>query len=113
MVRHVGNPNKFKTDFMRIVALPFYWLGQVAIMAYQEGIPPFERNSASLLNSTSRLRLVKQWLKHIRFFLQRSDQSPTLFWDELMKIRLQTWYDEDEADPRGDPDGLLGFFPEH
>lgn len=94
-------------------ALPFYWLGQVALLAYQEGLPPFEHNSPNNLNVDARFKLVKRWLKHIRGFLHRRDQGPTLFWDELMKIRLQTWQLEVENDPTEDPNGLLEFFPEY
>lgn len=93
-------------------AVPFYWLGQVALLAYQEGLPPFEPNSANNLNVEARFRLVKQWLKHIRGFLRKSDGA-TLFWDELMKIRLQTWQQEVESDTAEDQEGLLGFFPDH
>lgn len=92
-------------------ALPFYWLGQIAILAYQENQPPFEPNSENNLKSEMRFRLVKQWLRHIRIFLKKADHAPTLFWDELMKIRLQGWQAEAEGTP-DDQDGLLGFFPD-
>lgn len=95
------------------LVLPFYWLGQVSLLAHQEGLPPFEFNSPNNLKTEVRFRMVKQWLKHIRGFLKRSDEAPTLFWDELMKIRLQTWQVELESDTTEDQDGLLGFFPEH
>jgi hypothetical protein len=95
-------------------ALPFYWLGQVSLLAYQESLPPFEQNSPNNLKVEVRFRLVKQWLKHIRGFLKKSDdQQPTLFWDELMKMRLQTWQQEVDGDSADDQEGLLGFFPEH
>ncbi|KAL0956223.1 hypothetical protein HGRIS_002379 [Hohenbuehelia grisea] len=92
-------------------ALPFYWLGQVVMLAYQEGLPPFEHNSTNNLNVEVRFKMVKQWLKHIRGFLRRSDGSPTMFWDELMKIRLQT--SRPEGREGEDQEGLLGFFPEY
>ncbi|TRM69260.1 fungal-specific transcription factor domain-containing protein [Schizophyllum amplum] len=96
-------------------SLPFYWLGQVALLAHQEGLPPFEPNSENNLNGEVRFKMVKKWLKHSRGFVRMSDKGPTVFWDELMKIRLQTWQlemeDEVVAVNEDDP-GLLGFFPE-
>ncbi|TFK44484.1 fungal-specific transcription factor domain-containing protein [Crucibulum laeve] len=89
--------------------LPFYWLGQVALLAYQEGLPPFECNSQNNFKVDVRFRLVKLWLKHIRAFLKSNDEAPTLFWDELMKLRLQSWQIEIDSDLE-DHDGLLGFF---
>lgn len=95
------------------LALPFYWLGQVSLLAFQEALPPFEQDSPNNLKVEVRFRLVKQWLRHIRGFLKKGDQTPTLFWDELMKIRLQTWQQEVIGGEDDDQDGLLGFFPEH
>lgn len=92
--------------------LPFYWLGQVALLAYQEGLPPFQPNSPDNLKAELRFKLVKQWLKHIRAFLKSNDEAPTLFWDELMKLRLKSWQMEFESDFLEDQDGLLGFFAE-
>ena len=93
-------------------ALPFYWLGQVSLLAYQEKYPPFEMHSENNLKVEVRFRLVKQWLKHIRGFLKQTDQAPTLFWDELMRIRLRSWQAEIEGGAGDDQDGLLGFFPD-
>lgn len=93
-------------------ALPFYWLGQVSLLAYQEKYPPFELHSENNLKVEVRFRLVKQWLKHIRGFLKQTDQAPTLFWDELMRIRLRSWQAEIEGGAGDDQDGLLGFFPD-
>jgi hypothetical protein len=93
-------------------ALPYYWLGQVSLLAYQENYPPFEPGSENNLKGEVRFRLVKQWLRHIRGFLTKSDQAPTLFWDELMRIRLQSWQAEIDGGGGDDQDGLLGFFPE-
>jgi hypothetical protein len=93
-------------------ALPFYWLGQVSLLAYQEKYPPFEPHSENNLKVEVRFRLVKQWLKHIRGFLKQTDQVPTLFWDELMRIRLRSWQAEIEGGAGNDQDGLLGFFPD-
>ena len=93
-------------------ALPFYWLGQVSLLAYQEKYPPFEMHSENNLKGEVRFRLVKQWLRHIRGFLKQTDQAPTLFWDELMRIRLQSWQADIEGGGGDDQDGLLGFFPD-
>ncbi|KAF7984263.1 hypothetical protein HWV62_16106 [Athelia sp. TMB] len=93
-------------------ALPYYWLAQVALLAYQENYPPFEPGSENNLKSELRFRMVKQWLRHIRGFLKKTDQAPTLFWDELMRIRLKSWQAEIEVGGGDDQEGLLGFFPE-
>ncbi|KAG7090941.1 hypothetical protein E1B28_010013 [Marasmius oreades] len=85
-------------------ALPFYWLGQVALMAYREGLAPFQPQTTQTLEL--RFLLVKQWLFHIRRFLKQSGNAPTLAWDELMRIRLQSW----QADTTDEREGLLGFF---
>ncbi|EPQ57605.1 hypothetical protein GLOTRDRAFT_39318 [Gloeophyllum trabeum ATCC 11539] len=94
--------------------LPYYWLAQVSILAYQEGLPPFKAG-AGRLNSELQFRLVKHWLEHIRSFLRKGERAPTLFWDELMKVRLQTKHVDCDGG-RGvaeHPDGLLGFFTEN
>ena len=78
-------------------ALPFYWIGQVALLAYQENHPPFEVGLEHNLKPEARFRMVKQWLKHIGGFLKRADDTPTLLWDELMTIRLQSWQSEAEG----------------
>jgi hypothetical protein len=85
----------------------------VSLLAYQESLPPFEQDSLNNLRVEVRFRLVKQWLKHIRGFVKKGDQTPTLFWDELMKMRLETWQQEMESDQADDQEGLLGFFPDH
>ncbi|KAJ7690657.1 fungal-specific transcription factor domain-containing protein [Mycena rosella] len=91
--------------------LPFYWLGQVSILAHQEALPPF--NSADNVIGETRFKMVKRWLRRIRAFLSEADGESTLFWDELMKIQLQTWQLEYDTDGGvDDQDGLLGFFPE-
>lgn len=41
--------------------------------------------------ASTQFTLVKRWLHHIRLFLKRSEGSPTVVWDELMKIRLTGW----------------------
>ncbi|KAH9963778.1 fungal-specific transcription factor domain-containing protein [Russula dissimulans] len=185
--------------------LPFYWLAQLLLLAFQEGLPPFAREivpaaglpetqalnepspfapsvsasspfsspftpspfsggspstgSSPVLLTTpppayrspsgppptprtaryaitgpgkpdgAQFRLVKRWLHFIRLFLRRSQGSPTILWDELMKIRLCGWQgDESSAEGKtrhddaskseadGDSvwcleqDGLIGFF---
>ncbi|KAF8170280.1 hypothetical protein K438DRAFT_1729871 [Mycena galopus ATCC 62051] len=105
-MRSAGDPWFFNDG------LPFYWLGQVAILARQEGLPPFNSDSARSEAGEVRFKMVKRWLRHIRAFLREGDES-TLFWDELMKIQLQSWqlqYDSDGG--LDDQDGLLAFFPD-
>lgn len=98
------------TGSVRFVARPYPQLLsdllQVAILARQEGLPPF--SSTEIETGEVRFKMIKRWLKHIRSFLDQGDES-TLFWDELMKIRLQSWHLEDGID---DQDGLLGLFPD-
>ena len=100
-------------------ALPFYWIAQVTLLAYQENLPPFATTSgvpAGASLGEAKFRLLKEWLKHIRDFLCRGQQGPTLFWDELTKIRMKgrthSGYQSDVGSA-GDSDsskGLLGFF---
>jgi len=184
--------------------LPFYWLAQLLLLAFQDGLPPFAREivpateaealhepspfapsiSASspfsspftpspfsgaspstdlspVLSNTpppayrspsgppptpgatersivgpgkpdgAQFLLVKRWLHYIRLFLRRSQGSPTIVWDELMKIRLCGWQGDDSSAEgkmgHGDgskgkadgdsvccpeEDGLIGFFEE-
>jgi hypothetical protein len=93
-----------------VTVLPFYWLGQIAILAYQEGLPPFECNSRNNLKVEVRFRLVKRWLRQIRNFLRNQNESTTLYWDELMQLRLYSWQ-QDESQDEGE-EGLLEFFPD-
>ncbi|KIL68871.1 hypothetical protein M378DRAFT_184747 [Amanita muscaria Koide BX008] len=86
--------------------LPFYWLGQVAILAQQEGLPPFERDVGNEMVPEARFRLIKHWLKHVRTFLKKGNQDATALWDKLMKIRLQTSQNEEE-------EGLLDFLTDY
>lgn len=195
--------------------LPFYWLAQLLLLAFQEGLPPFPKREASPASSVespyvqalhepspfapptgptsspfspspfapspfssrnlssgsspvpsstlppahgvdslspvtycgnqalaggttnatpdvAQFRLIKSWLHHIRLFLRRSQGSPTVVWDELMKIRLSGWQEDAAASSQQDPlrgesqkgggagdsgswpeyDGLIGFFEE-
>ncbi|KAJ7039159.1 hypothetical protein C8F04DRAFT_1087327 [Mycena alexandri] len=104
-----GYPSTGELSFFHN-ALPFYWLGQVAILAHQEGLPPF--NSSNNETGEIRFKMVKRWLRRIKEFLTEGDGESTLFWDELMKIRLQAWQLEYDTDGGADDqEGLLGFFP--
>jgi hypothetical protein len=89
-------------------ALPFYWLGQVSLLALQEQVPPFLPSAR--LDHDGRFRLVKHWLRHVRGFLRRGAHEPTVLWNEMMKIRLQGL--DAEGRVIEDEDGLLGFFDE-
>ncbi len=80
------------------------------MLAYQENLPPFEYNSLNNFKAETRYRLVKRWLRHIRSFLQSHDDDPTLYWDDLMKLRLHSFPQGLDAED-GD-EGLLEFFPE-
>lgn len=105
-------------------ALPFYWIAQVALLAYQEKLPPFATpahigSGAGAALGEAKFRLVKEWLRHIRQFLRKGEQGPTLFWDELTKIRMKSAgrgsYSDTESigtvsDVSDGPGGLLGFF---
>lgn len=95
-------------SFSSIVG-PFYWLGQVAMLAYQENLPPFEYASPNNKKVEVRFSLVKRWLRHIRAFLKIHDEAPTLFWDELMQLRLHSWQQQDLEEME---EGLLEFFPD-
>ncbi|KAI0259038.1 fungal-specific transcription factor domain-containing protein [Gloeopeniophorella convolvens] len=76
-----------------------------------------QRPGTIVAPDAAQFRLIKNWLHHIRVFLRRSQGSPTVVWDELMKIRLSGW--EDARDVKGEEDGsgssldengLIGFF---
>ncbi|KAI0785551.1 hypothetical protein C8Q75DRAFT_809151 [Abortiporus biennis] len=113
-------PSKLHQPPFMYDALPFYWIAQVSLLAYQEGLPPFASDvEAFNASGEAKFILMKEWFKHIRAFLKNGEQGPTLFWDELMKIRLQNWHLEKDGVGGGgssntvDGDGLLGFFPGH
>lgn len=101
-------------------ALPFYWIAQVTLLAYQENLPPFATSPGStggISLGEAKFRLIKEWLKHIRAFLCRGQEGPTLFWDELTKIRMRgkthSGNQSDGGSVGDDTDsskGLLGFF---
>ncbi|OBZ67179.1 hypothetical protein A0H81_13027 [Grifola frondosa] len=91
-------------------ALPFYWLAQVGILAYQHGLPPFSIDATYILSGEAKFRLMKKWEKHIRTFLKTGEQAPTMFWDEVMKTRIQSWQEEMAANGVGTAhsENLLG-----
>jgi hypothetical protein len=85
------------------------------------------------MQDTAQFYLIKRWLHYIRLFLRRNQGTPTVVWDELMKIRLSGWLENgdassgnyqqcDNASSRGgadndsgswlEEDGLIGFFEE-
>ena len=212
-----GTDSDKKSAFMAD-PLPFYWLAQLLLLAFQDGLPPFHRREAPLactigipnsqgLNEPSpfapstpasspfspslfapspfssdnmssgsspvlsqtpppaywslsaapppagktsyvgttgtggakvmpdaaQFYLIKRWLHYIRLFLRRNQGTPTVVWDELMKIRLSGWLGNEDASSgkyrqcdntssRGgaddgsdswlEGDGLTGFFEE-
>ncbi|TFK52658.1 hypothetical protein OE88DRAFT_1644270 [Heliocybe sulcata] len=96
--------------------LSFYWLAQISLMALQQGLPPVATDAASR-DVEATFRLVKRWLWHIRSFLREGDhQQPAgALWEDLMRIRLETWCDgsaEQEKYQNEHEDGLLAFFLE-
>ncbi|KAI0776734.1 fungal-specific transcription factor domain-containing protein [Trametes elegans] len=86
--------------------LPFYWITQVGLVAYQEGLPPFEPEGAYVTSHDAKFVLLKKWERHIRAFLAGGERAPTRFWDEVMKIRIDTW----QAETGFEYENLLGFF---
>lgn len=91
-------------------ALPYYWIAQVAIMAYQERLPPFCTGTIYLVSGEAKFRLMKKWEKHIRNFLRRGGKEPTLSFAELVNVRLRKW--DANAGHEDDSVNLLGFFPQ-
>ncbi|KAI9068398.1 hypothetical protein FKP32DRAFT_1608961 [Trametes sanguinea] len=87
-------------------ALPFYWMAQVGLVAYQEGLPPFDPEGAYITSHDAKFSLMKKWERHIRKFLSNGEQTPTKFWDEVMTNRIETW----QAETNFEYDHLLGFF---
>ncbi|TBU37712.1 hypothetical protein BD309DRAFT_594197 [Dichomitus squalens] len=87
-------------------ALPFYWLAQAGLVAYQEGLPPFDPEGTYISSHELKFSLVKKWEKHIRKFLETNEQTPTMFWDEVMKGRIDSWQQESGFEYSH----LLGFF---
>jgi len=90
-------------------SLPFYWVGQVSLMAFVKGFPPFGLSSP--LKGDEKYRLMKEWIKMIKVFMKNGQQDASVFLDELMKIRLRNWQAEMQGNVTTD-DGVLGFFSE-
>jgi len=83
-----------------------------------------------VMPDAAQFSLIKRWLHYIRLFLRRNQGTPTVVWDELMKIRLCGWLGDGDASSgkhqHGDAedgtddgsgswlegDGLIGFFEE-
>jgi hypothetical protein len=215
---HGAECGKKSTGHFMADPLPFYWLAQLLLLAFQDGLPPFHRREAPLpckidiqnsqglrepspfaplspglspftpslvapspfsgdsmssgsspilsqtpppaywslsapppppltgrtsfagaaggtsgtkvMQDTAQFNLIKRWLHYIRLFLRRNQGTPTVVWDELMKIRLSGWLGDGDASSgkyqqsgnsssRGGTDedswledGLIGFFEE-
>jgi hypothetical protein len=87
---------------------------------------------AKVMPDTAQFYLIKRWLHYVRLFLRRNQGTPTVVWDELMKIRLSGWLGNEDSSSgmyqqcgnssRGgtdegsgswlEGDGLIGFFEE-
>nr|QIE48498.1 hypothetical protein [Trametes gibbosa] len=87
-------------------ALPFYWVAQVGLVAYQEGLPPFDPEGTYITSHNAKFYLMKKWERHVRKFLAGGERTATKFWDEVMKIRIETW----QAETGFEYEHLLGFF---
>ncbi|KAH9858511.1 fungal-specific transcription factor domain-containing protein [Lenzites betulinus] len=87
-------------------ALPFYWVAQVSLVAYQEGLPPFDPEGTYITSHDAKFYLMKKWERHTRKFLMSGERTATKFWDEVMKIRIETW----QAETGFEYEHLLGFF---
>lgn len=92
-------------------SMPFYWIGQVSMIAFVKGFPPF--GLISPLRGDEKYRLMKEWFKMIKVFMKSGQQDAAVFLDELMRIRLRNWQAEMQGNAAAeDQDGVLGFFPE-
>jgi hypothetical protein len=204
-----AEPGKKSAGHFMVDPLPFYWLAQLLLLAFQDGLPPFHRREtptidpqnsqglsepspfapstpalspftplvapspfscgsssgsspvlsqtpppaywslsalpppagkicvpgtggAKVIQDPAQFYLIKRWLHYIRLFLRRNQGTPTVVWDELMKIRLSGWLGNDDSSSgkyqqcgsssRGgtdegsgswlEGDGLIGFFEE-
>lgn len=97
---------------LRLTGHVFYWIGQVALMAHNENVAPFDGASGSMGHPDIRYRLIKHWLRQIRVYLKSSDGQSTLYWGELMKLRLHSWQWESQQEGAQNWEGLSGFFGE-
>ncbi|TFY72588.1 hypothetical protein EVG20_g412 [Dentipellis fragilis] len=50
-------------------ALPYFWLAQVSLLAFQQGVPPI--GCPRSCTPEARHRVLRQWLHHIRDFLRQ------------------------------------------
>jgi len=92
-------------------SMPFYWIGQVSMIAFVKGFPPF--GLISPLKGDEKYRLMKEWFRMIKVFMKSGQQDAAVFLDELMRIRLRNWQAEMQGNAAAeDQDGVLGFFPE-
>jgi len=91
-------------------ALPYYWMTQIALLAYQERLAPFCTGAMFIVSGEAKFRLIKHWERHIRNFLRRGGKEPTMFMDELVNSRLEKW-EKPTSHDEADPVLLLGFFP--
>jgi hypothetical protein len=114
---------------------PAYWSPSAPLPP--AGKTPFTATpgagGARVISDPAQFNLIKRWLHYIRLFLRRNQGTPTVVWDELMKIRLSGWLENEDASSgryqqfgnassRGgtdedsgswlEGDGLIGFFEE-
>ena len=86
-------------------ALPFYWIAQVLLLAQRDNLLPFgQEGNDKDRSGEAKYTLMKEWLRLVREHLRKGKGEGTLFWDQLMKIRMRSKQEEDG--------GLLGFFQE-
>ncbi len=86
-------------------ALPFYWIAQVLLLAQRDNLLPFGQEANDKDKSgEAKYTLMKEWLRLVREQIRKGKSESTLFWDQLMKIRMRSKQEEDG--------GLLGFFAE-
>ena len=91
--------------------MPFYWVGQVSLLAFVKGFPPFGLSSPFI--GDEKYCLMREWFKMIKVFMKKGQQDATIILDELMKIRLRNWQAEMQGNATtDDQDGVLGLFPE-
>jgi len=92
-------------------SMPFYLVGQVSLLAFVKGFPPF--GLPFPMKGDEKYRLMKEWFKMIKVLMKDGQQDATIILDELMKIRLRNWQAEMQGGATtDDQDGVLGFFPE-
>jgi hypothetical protein len=64
-------------------AMPYYWVAQAALVALQEDV---SSKPGFFVMPDSRIRVLGQWLVHIRNFMRSGQSNPAELWNELMKI---------------------------